>query len=621
MRLQWLCGRCKQTRQRQLLLALAVAFVAAVGLVTVTGSYAVQLYRQTAYWAYWGVTALILGNIWRLIRQSNFGGWRRSEVVSAGLVILFAVWMAFGVQDGGLRIINDDTLQVQTSRQLYVDREAGILNRAHWIGPQFVDLDLQVDKRPAYFAWLVALVHTVKGYSFENAVLVSRLSYVALAAILFIAGRELHREWGGVLLSLLVSVVPLIVHHANGPGFEVFNLTAIASVWCAGIVAVKTRSSTGLSLLAALAVMAANVRYESVLILMPAAAITLYTWKLNRRPCITWTMIACAPLMLPRLWLQHVFEAAGTWQLESKPEAAGVAFSVSYFYENLGRALNFFLSDRPSDGNFAPLFVAGFVAIPFWLLAAYKERRNGFGGEVMCVTYIMWMMLTLHLGLMMVYFWGHFDDLATQRLAIPEMLWLAIPIVGVLAILRTPTKIWCCGVVALLIYAFSFAAPALRANDLLLHNRAAFLHERLRRWSEHNRSTHRLVVDGYSARVWLLSNNACISPAMLRARWAQFVFHWQAGTFNEVLFVQWYFYDPASSNWVVSVKDEAGPNLELSEVKRFWVSPAEQVRISRVAEVSNLDPAWTPEPVDEKTLHDRRGERNEFERLWIQMLP
>jgi 4-amino-4-deoxy-L-arabinose transferase-like glycosyltransferase len=622
--LEWRWTLSRSDWLRGAVLVLVSGLVGLAGLVLVKGQLAVDFYRESAYWFYVVLTLLwgyCFSREWSHL-QTAARDWRRKDWWLITAVLAVTIWLGWGLQEGGLRIVADDTLQVQTSRQLFLEQEAAVSNRAHLIGRIVTDLHLNVDKRPAYFPWVVAQLHAVLGYRFENAVLASRLSLLGLAVLLFLIGRRLHRTWGGLLLPLLVLCNPLVVHHANGAGFEVFNLMLIALAWWATLLAWERPSTTSIALAALSGVMLAHARYESMLFLLPVSIALLLAWIRARRILIHWMLFVAPVLLLPRLWLQHIFDNERNWQLYSKPEAAGGAFSLRYVYENVGRTLSFFFSTNSWDGNAPLVFIVGVLGAGFWLMALWKRRRviwEERSADI--VHYLFWGGLTLHFGLMMVYFWGHFDDLATQRLAIPEMLWLAVPVVGVLGYLRVSDRVW---KIALLVFGshlLFFTAPLLARNDLLSRNRPAATQNALLRWQQANPVQSRLVISNYVGRVFLALGVPATAPAALLNRREDFRFHWELRSFDEIIVAQRWYFDPRTREWIIDPNDDLGPDFVLVDVWQERESPTSQMKLRRLIGLRHEHPDWKPEEWSPQRADSLHGARREFEQDWVKRLP
>ena len=265
----------------------------------------------------------------------------------------------------------------------------------------------------------------------------------------------------------------------------------------------------------------------------------------------------------------------------------------------------------------------GVIAVGFWLIVLYRRTISALKAlDTNFGQYVFWGGLCLHLLLMLLYFWGQFDDLTTQRLAIPVMLWLAFPIVGVLGHLQVKRSFWLAAIGAALVYTTAFSAPFVARGDMLAMNPAAATHEKIRRWIKDHPNPTRAVICGYSMRLWLLAKNGIIPFRLVREGRENFEFHWKAESFSEVLVVQIYCYDPSSEQWLVEPDHDLGPDFKLEEMWRIPNTPSRQVRLSRLVSLSSDHPYWEPPP--NRTVEEQRKvekERMEYDLLWGKKLP
>src|SRR5690606_38722191 len=162
----------------------------------------------------------------------------------------------------------------------------------------------------------------------------------------------------------------------------------------------------------------AQVRYESVIYLLPIAILVLWVWATERRITLTWP-VAIAPLLMIHYPLQHrIFDLRATaWELESRP-GSGAPFSIGYVGENLSHALRFFFS-RPSDHpSSLALSFLGWLAVPFFLLLVVKRlRRLGEQSPVNAATAVFAIGSVAQFVLLMCYFFGQFDNVIIRRLS------------------------------------------------------------------------------------------------------------------------------------------------------------------------------------------------------------
>jgi len=131
-----------------------------------------------------------------------------------------------------------------------------------------------------------------------------------------------------------------------------------------------------------------------------------------------------APLLLVILPLHFsVFKVMqATWQLNDVPGAA-VPFSPGYFYDNVGHALNFFLSTDGYQPNSLLVSLLGAAGVSFFVLVLYRDHRDIFRARPAEAVFCLFGLgLIAHTGFMLCYFWGHFDDPIIRRLSLPSHL-------------------------------------------------------------------------------------------------------------------------------------------------------------------------------------------------------
>ena len=155
------------------------------------------------------------------------------------------------------------------------------------------------------------------------------------------------------------------------------NLLFIAILFLAIYAVFLEPDTRSLSFLVATTVLLAQIRYESVIFILPTAVVIISTWLSHRRLILPVTLILAAPLLLNVAWQSEIFETnPQAYQLESKPEKESV-FSLSYVPENLGHALYFFVSSHQSMPNSLLLFLAGFPALIYALLRLRTWLASG----------------------------------------------------------------------------------------------------------------------------------------------------------------------------------------------------------------------------------------------------
>lgn len=612
--------------RRLWLLGLVAALSVCLGLVTFSRPTSTLLFKSTAFWWITG-GVLIWGALgWRVLRES----WARSELgtdrsawLLGGLTMLAAVCLCWVHQPVGLKIVADEPLQMLTAKSLFQERQAVVLARGYDLGAGFEPINSFVDKRPVLYAWVCALSHTLTGYRLENPFYVNRVLSVLLAGWLFVVGRRLVGNWGGALLAGLFMLAPMFAQNANSGGFEILNVLLIVALWHAAMLVLEAPTSPlRLSWLAWTAGLLIHCRYESVVFLIPAGVVVAVAWLRAGRLTVPWLLIASSLMATPRLWLQRLFQEGDTWQLSSKPEAQGQAFGFRFFYDNVGHALGYYFSFEKASANSVLLALAGAGCVGFWVMAIYRDgRRRVRPSAALLGTQILWGGLCLHLLLMMLYFWGQFDDLTTQRLALPTHLWLAVPVVGLTvyvsrmrAVLPALTGIVCGALLWLTV-------PQLRLNRFNQVNYASRSQNVMLDYVAAHPSERRLVIDGFSAFAWLLTDTPVTIPRAVLGQPEKIRFHWKHHTFDEVLLVQRMRYDVASTSWWAFPEDTLGPDFTLEQVWANRMTPVYGIRLMRVTNIASDHLDWKPEVMSVRGMAEAVAREPEYQRQWAKELP
>lgn len=616
-------GLDKEWLKRGVLLVLTIALAVVLGRLSFKDEVAVNLFGDTAYWF---VTAAV--GIWvyvgcRMVKrwELDFAAYRH-DWPWLGVVLIVTFIGVFVHQEPGLKIINDEPSQLATAKSLFEAHEARVVVRMHDFGEGMSRLQGFVDKRPILYAWLVAQTHAVTGYRESNGFWVSRVLAVFTTLALYALGRRMAGAPGGAILAVLMLLPSMQSHLANAGGFEMMNLLFIVLIGLGIFWYFDRPDADTESWLVMTFVLLSGLRYESVIFAAPVVLAVLIVWWRGRAPELAWPVL-CSPLFIvPRLWLQSVFDRGDSWQLHSKPEAGGKPFSLSFYYENVGHALNFAFSTEARSTNSVILSALGLGCVGFWVLQFTKRLRSRQETSLAeWAPWVLWVGLCLHLGLMMVYFWGQFDDPLTQRLALPVHLWLALPVVGVWALIQSRRQYerWVVGVLAAAF--FIFTAPQLYINQFYLLNNTARIQNKIRDWLAANPAEHRLVINNLALSTWLSTNTAVVTSNALRSMPERIRFQWDKDTFSEVLALVREGYDPRVNEWQMLPEDELGPDFDFEEVWSLWCNSLYRFRLLRVTAIRSEHLDWKPRELTPEESAELWKARDEYNKQWLSNLP
>jgi hypothetical protein len=333
-------------------------------------------------------------------------------------------------------------------------------------------------------------------------------------------------------------------------------------------------------------VLLAQVRYESAVFILPVGATVLYVWWRERRADLSWPLIF-TPLLLLLLPLQHnVFNLSqASWQLN---DVAGATrpFSLQYFYENVGHAMNFFISFDGTQPSSWLVAILGTFGVGFFVLTLYKHHREIFALEPATAVFCIFLIgLIIHTGLMLCYFWGHWDDPIIRRLSLPAHVLLIFALVFVLPRLTNHRLRWPVLIGGALAYLIGVTVPASAMHRFTQENFAA----RTTNWlGGHIRALGPksvLAIDNNAGLQWFLYRKSSINPVALSLRPEAFLYHYRRHSFDEIIVVQRVGLELAPNQRFVSAGDDLGPGIQLELIEEKAFAPPYLVRISRVVGV------------------------------------
>jgi hypothetical protein len=354
------------------LVPLALAALLGIGLVDL--SYTQTIFVHTTYFFLmatvlcWAGTYLHAG---RQLRREAIAEWVKENwpglVVAAALTAV--AWLAI---HPGLWILSDESNLVGTSKNLFASRTATFTVSGKNYYDSYWDVDVAVDRRPALFPFLVSLVHVLCGYSYTNAFWFNLLVLPAFLLVSYRLAKSLGGETFGIVASLLVVAHPITLVAARSGGFDFlalfFSLLVIKSL----LDHLRAPSAASLAILWMNLCMFAEIRYESVLFILPVVALLLVFRLVNRsllRPYAF--MYALTPAYLaPRIW-----QAALRGSVPEQ-EPGVTPFSLANFFNNTREYFKPVLSPLSGYPAHAGIVIAlGLVGCALFLWSRRRQWR------------------------------------------------------------------------------------------------------------------------------------------------------------------------------------------------------------------------------------------------------
>jgi len=572
--------------RRMITLIISAMLSVLIGFVLVSPDQALRAMTFGGYWMMLALVATAAWSWWRVLKP-DFSVWSqpwKDQCGPAGLIGL--CWILLIVHDPfGFKILMDEAMLAGTAMSMHFEKIAIVPMRGHDIQGAFELLGGQLDKRPLLQPFLVSVLHDFTGYRPENGFVLNAGLTLALLVLVYRAGLRLAGRGAGYCAVGLLTSLPLLAQNATGGGFEILNLVMIMAVFLAAVRYAEKRDAATVDALVVTTVLLALTRYESVLFVFPVAGLILWGWFRAGRPVLGWVS-ALSPLMLiPYALHNKVFTVReSSWEMASLGDF-DTPFSVSYVPDNIAHALAFFFDTTGANSNSLVIAALGVIAVPFVvlllvkLIGRWKEARP---------VEMAWATISLgflaHTGLMMLYFWGRFDDPVIRRLSLPLNLFMVMAVVVVVAELPGKRRKWW-GLAALIgLGFFSYSLPSMARHDYSLDYYVGQETAWRREFIAAHPEKDYLVVDPNSIE-WIIHQvsstpvkRAVDNPDIMR-------FNWRNKTFSEMYVFQRYQIDAATGEVLLPVEYDVGSAYVLEPVWERRFTPFTFSRISRIVEI------------------------------------
>lgn len=573
-----------QERIRLGLFVVISLIAAGVGFLWLGGRLAGEAMRYSAYWCLLGTT-LAWGAALLTALRSEFR-WRRDMgweplAWAGGLLVL-----AIGAEPAGHKVVLDEFVLQATAWHLHVQREAAVPVRAFVVDGVMLPIDSYVDKRPAFFPFVVSVVHAATGYRVNNAFWVNGALLVVHLLIVW----RIVAPWLGLpaarLAMLLWASVPLLVQNARGAGMDMLNLVLIEAAVLIGRAYLRTPTASWQSALMLHVVLLAQTRYESALFVGTAFAVILVSWWREKRISVCLGLLLTPVLLLPYAW-QHrlVAESPHLWEL---PPGLVQRFGWQHVEPHVREAIAFLFAFKdPQHANSALVAALGFVGLAFAVVHAARLQRTFLApGRVTAVTPIIafGFGVAVNAILLMFYYWGRFSDPVAARLALPLLAWLVFSATWLCARLGRLERYGRWLYLGIVLFLIGVTRPQMAEKHYTDHNLTAQEFEWERSVINRLPPSPRLIVSNKSSLPWIIRGQPALHIEYARQRVREIEYHWVRRTFPEVLITQFLQATDAEEGLAVPPEQRL-PGATLAPVaeRRFG---ARLIRISRVVAFS-----------------------------------
>lgn len=354
--------------------------------------------------------------------SQSFKTWicqRETHILILGCLV--ATIYLFTREGGGFKIAFDEQVLTTVSKSLHQTHIPAVSESPLFGYSRFERLG----KRPILFPFLLSLVHDGFGYRSSNGFYLNGV--LTFCFLLLLSGiiRRIAAARHAYISIVLCCFTPLIAQNASGAGFEMLNLCCLFLVaWFAMDFWSRPTADT-FGKLAFAGALASQVRYESVLVILPIAALALTVWLREKRISLPWIACSIPLFFIPLVWQQRVVSAS--------PEAFQYAvensspFSLDHLSKNLEAAFQFLFI--PSNLYPGSPFI-GFIGIcaTLVLLAVSFTRKKALYTNQPDRVALLFMLLYLFplLGVHAVFFYGQYNDPIVSRLSLPLLVFFIV---------------------------------------------------------------------------------------------------------------------------------------------------------------------------------------------------
>jgi hypothetical protein len=296
---------------------------------------------------------------------------KRSLFLLSVVIVLMVCGAIFLVVEPTFRILADETNLLSTSRNLLLDQELRNIRQNHiYYGSDHV-LSEVVAHRPALFPLLTSLLHYLLGFRWYNGFVLNFLVLATTLLVTYHAARSWRGPLFGTIAALLMASFPILVINVTSSGFDALNMLMSGIFWLLLIRFLAEPGPQRLELMLLAAILAAQVRYESMALLLPAGlALLLHlrkAWYWQFRPSLLLLPVLALPIFWQKLVSSHFANVGQDVE----------AFDLTKLPENVVHLAEFLVdwADRGyATQRITVLFAVVGVALLLWLRPRLGQR-------------------------------------------------------------------------------------------------------------------------------------------------------------------------------------------------------------------------------------------------------
>ena len=343
-----------------------------------------EYYKNTVYWfmvvssLLW-LIALIKAAVYNNSEQVDYLKIRQSVVgffknhwVALSLSLFFMILGTLSCKPD-FRILADETNILSDSQVLYECKQCftNISSYGFRSGEKVI-AEAAIDKRPAFFPFLICIIHSLTGYRPENVFILNFITGFLSLFLLYYLIQLLFGKYWGINGLICLSSYPLFIVYTNSGGFDIFNMMCSLVFFICLYKFIKTPKAIWAEVLLLWVPLFSQSRYESVLSLLIALPILFYYLPKHEYSQLGVGFVVTPLLFIAPAWLRLLTGKASEWQVD-KGESV---FSLEWFWENLKKAAYFFTAGDSAYGVIPLLSFLAFIGLIIFVSDIYFKKKS-----------------------------------------------------------------------------------------------------------------------------------------------------------------------------------------------------------------------------------------------------
>lgn len=510
-------------------------------------------------------------------------------------------------QPAQFQVLSDELTLQSTALAMSSEREVFSASQGYWLSGTFELTSGTLDKRPFMFPFVVSLVHDFFGYRLSNAFALNLgLGLTSLWIGFLLINRWFVSPVIALLAMLPIACSPMFISSVRSAGFEPMNFCFLGLYGLAVSCYWRKDDAQSEVFLVSTAVLLSYIRYESCLLVLPAACLIGYRC-FQKEGALQSRLTVIAPLLfVPFVWLfRCTLARKGAWPVA---EAEGISvFSTEYVRGNLLDAMKYFYDPSWSQMNDFAFSVLGSLGVILILVnCGIRAKPSGHTmGESFRFKYLQevsfWvacfvLLLLVYSG----YFWSSFLDISSRRMSLPFLWPLSLGLAYGLS--RFYVRWKSADIIASFLVAicllFSTLPSMARMAESREPNRLAKLQTWKMYWAAHagiQANSAWFVDDDY--KIWTARRSTAFSSKRMQTSLALLELHWRAERIADLYVVQIKTRGKAGKWQVIRGAIPSGVILQDSPVAEYYLDSTFLCQIFKVADIqvadSKFDQFWS----------------------------